>query len=218
RPADASGYQQEAPGRRRSGGARGMRSQARGAPGSGRGRSGSRAARGARPPARPPCPPDAGASTPPASRPPRGRRAAAPTSRRTGRGRAATAAPAAGSPAPAGRRPERRGRLFSLGSREPCTLAHRLSPLRKKLHYDVAIVGAGVAGLTAALTAADAGASVVVLAKGAVDSSNSWAAQGGVAAAIGPDDDPSLHAADTLAAGRGLCRESAVELLTREAP
>ncbi|HEX5245765.1 MAG TPA: FAD-dependent oxidoreductase [Gaiellaceae bacterium] len=90
--------------------------------------------------------------------------------------------------------------------------------MRKKLHYDVAIVGAGVAGLTAALTAADAGASVVVLAKGAVDSSNSWAAQGGVAAAVGPDDDPSLHAADTLAAGRGLCRESAVELLTREAP
>ena len=90
--------------------------------------------------------------------------------------------------------------------------------MRKKLHYDVAIVGAGVAGLTAALTAADAGASVTVLAKGAVDTSNSWAAQGGVAAAIGPDDDPSLHAADTLAAGRGLCRESAVELLTREAP
>jgi len=90
--------------------------------------------------------------------------------------------------------------------------------LRKKLHLDLAVVGAGVAGLTAALTGADAGASVLVLAKGAVDSSNSWAAQGGVAAAVGPDDDPSLHAADTLAAGRGLCRESAVELLTREAP
>ena len=90
--------------------------------------------------------------------------------------------------------------------------------MRKKLHPDVAIVGAGVAGLTAALTAADAGGAVLVLAKGAVDSSNSWAAQGGVAAAVGADDDPVLHAADTLAAGRGLCRESAVELLTREAP
>ena len=90
--------------------------------------------------------------------------------------------------------------------------------MRKKLHHDVAIVGAGVAGLTAALTAADAGGSVLVVAKGAVDSSNSWAAQGGVAAAVGADDDPAFHAADTLAAGRGICRESAVELLTREAP
>ncbi|MGH3000242.1 MAG: FAD-dependent oxidoreductase, partial [Gaiellaceae bacterium] len=90
--------------------------------------------------------------------------------------------------------------------------------MRKKLDHDVAIVGAGVAGLIAALTAADSGAAVLVLAKGAVDSSNSWAAQGGVAAAVGPDDDPSLHAADTLSAGRGLCRGSAVDLLTREAP
>jgi L-aspartate oxidase len=90
--------------------------------------------------------------------------------------------------------------------------------LRKKLHPDVTIVGAGVAGLTAALTAADAGGSVLVVAKGAVDTSNSWAAQGGVAAAVGADDDPGLHAADTLAAGRGICSESAVELLTREAP
>jgi L-aspartate oxidase len=90
--------------------------------------------------------------------------------------------------------------------------------LSTKLHHDVAVVGAGVAGLTAALTAADAGGSVLVVAKGAVDSSNSWAAQGGVAAAVGPDDDPALHAADTLAAGRGLCRGSAVDLLTQEAP
>jgi L-aspartate oxidase len=89
--------------------------------------------------------------------------------------------------------------------------------LRKKLHPDVVVVGAGVAGLTAALAAAER-ATVRVLAKGALDSSNSWAAQGGVAAAVGADDDPVLPAADPLAAGRGLGRTSAVELLTEEAP
>ena len=97
------------------------------------------------------------------------------------------------------------------------TRSQRLSPLRKKLHPDVVVVGAGVAGLTAALAAAEH-SEVQVLAKGALEESNSWAAQGGVAAAVGPDDDPAIHAADTLAAGRGLCRESAVELLTEEAP
>jgi L-aspartate oxidase len=89
---------------------------------------------------------------------------------------------------------------------------------QKREKHDVLVVGAGVAGLSAALTAADAGASVLVLAKASHTSSNSYAAQGGVAAAVGPDDDPALHAADTLTAGRGLCRPSAVELLTREAP
>jgi L-aspartate oxidase len=91
--------------------------------------------------------------------------------------------------------------------------------VRQKRHTpDVVVVGAGIAGLSAALAAADAGASVRVLAKASHRSSNSYAAQGGVAAAVGLDDDPALHAADTLAAGRGICRVSAVELLTAEAP
>ena len=91
--------------------------------------------------------------------------------------------------------------------------------MRQKRHRpDVVVVGAGVAGLSAALAAADAGASVLVRAKAPHTRSNSYAAQGGVAAASGPDDDPELHARDTLAAGRGLCRQSAVELLTAEAP
>jgi L-aspartate oxidase len=91
--------------------------------------------------------------------------------------------------------------------------------VRQKRHTpDVVVVGAGVAGLSAALAAADSGASVLVLAKASHTSSNSYAAQGGVAAAVGQGDDPALHAADTLAAGRGLCRTSAVRLLTDEAP
>jgi len=91
--------------------------------------------------------------------------------------------------------------------------------VRQKRHkIDITIVGAGVAGLSVALAAADAGASVTVLAKASHTASNSYAAQGGVAAAVGEGDDPAFHAADTLAAGRGLCRPSAVELLTAEAP
>ena len=88
----------------------------------------------------------------------------------------------------------------------------------KRERYDVLVVGAGVAGLSAALAAADAGGSVLVLAKAPHRTSNSYAAQGGVAAAVGADDDPAFHAADTVAAGRGLCRERAVSLLTEEAP
>ncbi len=88
----------------------------------------------------------------------------------------------------------------------------------KRERSDLIVVGAGVAGLSAALAAAEAGASVVVLAKSSHRSSNSYVAQGGVAAAVGPDDDPALHAADTLSAGRGICRPSAVELLVAQAP
>jgi L-aspartate oxidase len=89
---------------------------------------------------------------------------------------------------------------------------------QKRERCDVVVVGAGVAGLSAALAAAEAGASVLVLAKASHRSSNSYAAQGGVAAAVAPDDDPEQHAADTIAAGRGVCRPSAVRLLTEEAP
>ena len=89
---------------------------------------------------------------------------------------------------------------------------------QKRERSDVVVVGAGVAGLSAALAAADAGASVQVLAKASHRNSNSYAAQGGIAAAVGAGDDPELHASDTLAAGRGLCRPSAVRLLTEEAP
>jgi L-aspartate oxidase len=83
--------------------------------------------------------------------------------------------------------------------------------------HDLAVIGSGVAGLYAALSAA-AEADVVLVSKGPLLSSTSYLAQGGVAAAVGRDDAPALHASDTLRAGRGLSRRSAVEVLTDEAP
>jgi len=83
--------------------------------------------------------------------------------------------------------------------------------------YDLVIVGSGVAGLYGALCAAAEGR-VLIVSKGPVLTSSSWLAQGGIAAATAEGDVPELHAADTLAAGRGLCRESAVRALTAEAP
>ncbi len=82
---------------------------------------------------------------------------------------------------------------------------------------DLAVVGGGIAGLYAALCVAEE-ADVLVLSKGALRSSASYLAQGGVAAATGDDDSPGLHAEDTMRAGRGLCREGAVRELAEEAP
>ena len=83
---------------------------------------------------------------------------------------------------------------------------------------DVVVVGAGAAGLYAALTAAEAGANVAMVSRKPLSESSSYWAQGGLAAAIGADDSPELHVEDTLAAGRRACRRSAAELLAGEAP
>jgi L-aspartate oxidase len=86
-----------------------------------------------------------------------------------------------------------------------------------KTSTDLVIVGTGVAGLYGALCAASE-ADVVLISKGPLLSSASYLAQGGVAAAARPGDSPALHAEDTLRAGRGLSRPSAVRVLTEEAP
>ena len=83
---------------------------------------------------------------------------------------------------------------------------------------DVLVVGSGAAGLTAALTAAEHGADVMMLTKGHAPDSSSWHAQGGIAGAIGDDDTAELHAIDTERAGRELCRQSAVRVLVEEGP
>jgi len=83
--------------------------------------------------------------------------------------------------------------------------------------FDLVVVGTGIAGLFGALTAA-ADRRVLVLSKGPVGASSSYLAQGGVAAATRSGDSPALHAEDTIRAGRRLCRTSAVEVLSQEAP
>ena len=82
----------------------------------------------------------------------------------------------------------------------------------------VVVIGAGAAGLHAAVRAAALGAGVVLVSRKPLPESSSYWAQGGLAAALAPDDSPDRHAADTLAAGRGLCRGTAVRALVEEAP
>jgi L-aspartate oxidase len=96
-------------------------------------------------------------------------------------------------------------------------------PLRGGGTYavDVVVVGAGVAGLVAALDLLDAapGCSVAVVDKGALGATGSTPlAQGGMAAAVGPADSPALHAADTLRAGDGLGDPQAVRVMAEEGP
>jgi L-aspartate oxidase len=79
------------------------------------------------------------------------------------------------------------------------------------------VVGAGLAGLTTALALAPLPCLVLSPAPLGGGSASGWA-QGGIAAALGDDDSTALHAADTLAAGAGLCDEEAVHAVTAEAP
>ena len=82
---------------------------------------------------------------------------------------------------------------------------------------DFLIIGAGVAGLRAAIELAPAGR-VLVLAKREVTDSSTQYAQGGIAAALSDEDEISLHFQDTLNAGDGLCSPEAAKILVEEAP
>src|SRR4030088_3487315 len=82
---------------------------------------------------------------------------------------------------------------------------------------DFIVVGAGVAGLRAAIGLAEAGR-VLVLAKREVTDSNTQLAQGGIAAALSDEDEISLHLQDTLTAGDGLCDPEAATVLVEDAP
>jgi len=80
------------------------------------------------------------------------------------------------------------------------------------------IVGSGIAGLYVALRCAELGLRPALVTKGRLEESNTRYAQGGIAAAIGPNDSPARHLADTVRAGAGLVDRAAAKVLTTEAP
>ncbi|MFI5730148.1 L-aspartate oxidase [Kribbella sp. NPDC051587] len=82
---------------------------------------------------------------------------------------------------------------------------------------DVVVIGSGIAGLTAALKARELG-TVLVVTKDVVASGSTQWAQGGIAAALSPEDSPEDHLQDTLVAGAGLCDPDAVRALVTEGP
>ena len=79
------------------------------------------------------------------------------------------------------------------------------------------VMGSGIAGLTLALKLAKRG-KVIVIAKGQVEESNTWNAQGGIATVLDADDSFERHIADTLVAGAGLCHRSVVAEIVRGGP
>ena len=85
------------------------------------------------------------------------------------------------------------------------------------LECDFLIIGSGIAALRAALDLDVAGETLILTKGGAAQGSTAFA-QGGIAAAVGAGDSPGLHAADTIAAGAGLCRAAAVQALTEQGP
>ena len=89
-------------------------------------------------------------------------------------------------------------------------------PFDRLLRADAIVVGSGIGGLTAALAMAPR--RVLVITKGDPGGGSTPWAQGGIAAAVAPDDSPKEHAADTVAVGGGLNDPRAVEVLTAAAP
>ena len=89
----------------------------------------------------------------------------------------------------------------------------------KKLpaHVDFIVVGAGVAGLRAAIALAEAG-KVLVLAKQELTESATQYAQGGIAVALSDEDEISLHLQDTINAGDGIVNADAARVLVEEGP
>jgi L-aspartate oxidase len=96
-------------------------------------------------------------------------------------------------------------------------IAATLENVSEVIDTDFLIVGAGVAGLRAAIELAPAGR-VLIVAKDTLQESSTQYAQGGIAAALSDDDEVELHEQDTINAGAGLCDAEAVRVLVEEGP
>jgi L-aspartate oxidase len=83
--------------------------------------------------------------------------------------------------------------------------------------FDVLVVGSGASGLSAAVSAVDAGARVAVATKSSLQANNSSKAQGGIQAAFGEDDSPDRHADDVWRSSHETADRRLVEVLTSEA-
>src|SRR4051794_3176635 len=105
---------------------------------------------------------------------------------------------------------------------EPLTHRRYLIPFRAarlpQQVTDVLVIGGGVAGLRAAIAAAEHGAEVLLMAKDTIEQSNTWYAQGGIAAVLQPLDSVEAHVRDTEIVGVGLCDEKAVRMVVEEGP
>jgi L-aspartate oxidase len=105
---------------------------------------------------------------------------------------------------------------------EPLTQRRYLIPFRAarlpQQVTDVLVIGGGVAGLRSAIAAAQNGAEVLLLTKDTVEQSNTWYAQGGIAAVLQPLDSVESHIRDTEIVGVGLCDERAVRIVVEEGP
>src|SRR5260370_39665544 len=82
---------------------------------------------------------------------------------------------------------------------------------------DFLVVGGGIAGLSAAIRLAEAG-TVLVVTKEELAESNTAYAQGGIAVAMGGDEDVRLHLEDSIAAGDGLVNREAAQVLVEQGP
>src|SRR3954468_13725910 len=105
---------------------------------------------------------------------------------------------------------------------EPLTQRRYLIPFKAarlpQQITDVLVIGGGVAGLRAAIEAASAGVDVLLLTKDTVEQSNTWYAQGGIAAVLQPLDSVEAHIKDTETVGVGLCDEQSVRTVIEEGP